>query len=137
MRIISLNADVTRWELSGVIKLGGSVSISPEVSIILTPEHPADKAFFIVTFKDEIIGKDGFELFVEGRAKINFENDNQAPQHDLLIKWLDSAFDAMNASIKQHVQNLGAGGGISFEHLDRVEAQAMISRAITTAYPLN
>ena len=135
MTIHSAQSYIKEWEVKGDNLFGQNKSVQPDPDITLTPEHPVDKAFFIVGCSIDIRNTNGNYVNCTAQSHLKFENDKKPPTIVVLYDIVKQAYDNANKLVADKTK--GTDLIFSFDAPSFDQVQAILSAAIIKAYPLN
>jgi hypothetical protein len=135
MKIYSAKSYIKEWDTKGENLFGQNKSVQPDPDIILTPEHPVDKAFFIVTCSIDIRNFNGNYAMCTAQSHLKFENDKKPPAIEVLYDIVRQAHDNANKLVLDKTK--GTDFRFSFHTPSFDEVRHILEAAILKAYPLN
>ncbi len=135
MTIHSARSYIKTWDIKGDDLSGQNKSVEPYPDITLTPEHPIDKAFFIISCSIDIRNTNGNYANCSAQSHLKFENDNKHPTIEVLYDIVRQAYDNANKLVADKTK--GTNFRFSFQTPSFDKIQPLLHAAILKAYPLN
>jgi len=99
MTVHSAQSYIKTWDIKGDNLFGQNISVQPDPDITLTPEHPVDKAFFIVGCSIDIRNTNGNYVNCTAQSRLKFENDKKPPTIKVLYDIVKQALVSVKMEI--------------------------------------